>query len=124
MATAFPQESELRESQAKIAFNLSLDYSRAAKIDSIVKMYQQLTELCRNYPGHLAICIERARLMRNLIMDFTIAGYMEKAREMYRELAELAASRPDVPDFRIAQADTAVALLAKIDESEEATPDE
>ena len=49
MAEQFPDEADLRNYQANIAVNMSIDYLREAQTDEVAAIYEEISALAEKY---------------------------------------------------------------------------
>ena len=81
----------------------------------------ELKELGHAHPDEDNIDRERARILANVVFYYTDddTADLNKARDTYHAIVEVSQRRPDDPYIRKVQADTAVSILAKIDDLDE-----
>ena len=125
MAEQFPDEADLRNHQANIANNIAIDYLREAQTDKVAAIYEEISALAEKYPAQMSIQRDRGRILVNRIFYLTEeTDDLKTARELYRQLAALSEAQPQEPYLRRLQADSAVAIIAKIDELKEKEDEE
>jgi hypothetical protein len=120
-AEEFPNQPDLRDSQARIAFNMAVDYIKQNQMDAVIEICDELKELGHAHPDEDNIDRERVRILANVVFYYTDddTANLNKARETYNAIVEVSQRRPDDPYIRKVQADTAVSILAKIDDLDE-----
>jgi CCR4-NOT transcriptional regulation complex NOT5 subunit len=121
-AEEFPTQPDLRDSQARIAFNMAIDYIKQNRIDAVIEICDELKELGQAHPDEGNIDRERVRILANLVFHYIDdnATDLPKAREAYQAIVEVSNRRPDDTYIRKLQADTAVSIIATIDDLHEA----
>ena len=109
----------LERSLVEVAFNLSVDYSASESLEPLINIQKDIDEVCRKYPDHIRIQVEKVKITTNLIYRYGETGKIRLARSLYREIVALAKAHPLVNELQQAQAASAVALIAALDESNE-----
>jgi len=119
-AEEFPNQPDLRDSQARIAANMGIDYLKRGQIDAVIEISDELKELAEAHPTETNLAREQVRLLAMLVFYYTDDDPdIKRARELYHIIVEASQRRPEDPFIRKAQADTAVSIIAKIDDLEE-----